>query len=220
VVLYPDRGEITGDDGTSPVMNMGLVTTTGRHTCFDSDVVFHEFTHGVSNRLVGGGILTDAMDSAQSKGTGEGISDITSCLVNKKEILGDWILNNQGGIRSHPYDSNYPKNFGDLPTMSDEHGIGELWCATILEMNRNIKNGSLTMQLMVDALKISQPNPSFLNMRDAILMALDDKLNSGQINSTDYKKILDGTWKAFAKYGLGPPCTIQWSTIRRHNNGF
>ena len=38
----------------SPIMNMGLVTSTNRHTAFDSDVVFHEFMHGVTNRLVGG----------------------------------------------------------------------------------------------------------------------------------------------------------------------
>jgi hypothetical protein len=41
-------------DGVNPIMNMGLLTSTNRHTAFDSTVVFHEFTHGVSNRLVGG----------------------------------------------------------------------------------------------------------------------------------------------------------------------
>src|SRR6185436_967023 len=41
-------------DGLRRVMNMGLVSSTNRHTAFDSSVVFPEFTHGVTNRLVGG----------------------------------------------------------------------------------------------------------------------------------------------------------------------
>src|SRR5262249_35431858 len=42
----------TPPDGSSPTMHMGLFTSTNRHTAFDSTVVFHEFTHGISNRLV------------------------------------------------------------------------------------------------------------------------------------------------------------------------
>ena len=46
---------LTLADGKQGLMNMGLVAGgVNRHTAFDSDVVFHEFTHGVSNRLVGG----------------------------------------------------------------------------------------------------------------------------------------------------------------------
>src|SRR5207247_5010090 len=56
--VYPGAVQGTANmytplDGSSPTMNMGLVTSTGRHTALDSSVVFHEFTHGLSNRLVG-----------------------------------------------------------------------------------------------------------------------------------------------------------------------
>ena len=48
-------------DGIRPVMNMGLVSRTNRHTAFDSDVVYHEFMHGVTNRLVAGRIDEHAL---------------------------------------------------------------------------------------------------------------------------------------------------------------
>ncbi len=69
----------TPPDGTSPTMNMGLVTSTNRHTAFDSSVVFHEFTHGITNRLVAGGNNTTALESIQSGGMGEGWSDYIAC---------------------------------------------------------------------------------------------------------------------------------------------
>jgi extracellular elastinolytic metalloproteinase len=62
-------------DGISPIMNMGLVANTNRHTAFDSSVVFHEFTHGVTNRLVGGPMNTQALEDFQSAGMGEGWGD-------------------------------------------------------------------------------------------------------------------------------------------------
>jgi len=67
-------GAVTGtanmtlQDGISPIMNMGLVTSTNRHTAFDSSVVFHEFTHGIINRLVAGGSNPHALESIQSGG--------------------------------------------------------------------------------------------------------------------------------------------------------
>ena len=162
-------------EGESPIMNMGLVRKTNRHTAFDSDVVFHEYTHGVANRLVGGGLDRNSLSSPQSRCWNEGNSDYFACSVNKKITAGDWVVNNPKGIRNHPYDSNFPHNFGHLGTVvdginySEVHNGGEIWCATVLEMNRNIGD-ELGSQLMVDALKMVQTNPSFLNMRDSILI--------------------------------------------------
>jgi extracellular elastinolytic metalloproteinase len=87
---------------------------------------------------------------------------------------------------------------------TEVHNGGEIWCATLLEMNRNITNDNLSVQLVVDALKLSPTNPSFLDMRDSILEALDDKLESNQISEDEYTQIKKGIWKAFAKFGMGP----------------
>ena len=95
-------------DGSSPTMNMGLVTSTSRHTAFDSTVVFHEFTHGVSNRLVGGPMNVHALDDPQSGGMGEGWSDYVACTINDVTVVGDWVVDDPGGIRGFPYDGNFP----------------------------------------------------------------------------------------------------------------
>ena len=52
--VYGTANMYTPVEGSGPVMSMGLVTSTNRHTALDATVVIHEFTHGVSNRLVGG----------------------------------------------------------------------------------------------------------------------------------------------------------------------
>jgi extracellular elastinolytic metalloproteinase len=192
-------------DGSNPVMNMGLVTSTNRHTAFDSTVVFHEFMHGVTNRLVGGAMNSRALDADQSGGMGEGWGDYIACTINDVVVVGAWVVNRTGGIRAFPYDANFPDSFGDLGTgrYTEVHNIGEIWCATLMEMNRNI-GAQLGVQLVVDALKLSPANPSFLDMRDAILSALTHMLDAGELSATAHADAEKGTWKAFAKFGMGP----------------
>jgi len=68
-------------DGENPIMNMGLVEGINRHTAFDADVVFHEFVHGVTNRLVGGRMNDFASQQPQSREMGEGNSDYFALTV-------------------------------------------------------------------------------------------------------------------------------------------
>ena len=121
-------------------MRMGLVSSTDRHTAFDASVVFHEFMHGVTNRLVGGPLNVRALEDPQSGGMGEGWGDYIACTINDTTVVGDWVVDNPDGIRGFPYDSDFPDSFGDLGTgrYDEEHNIGEIWCATLLEMNRKI----------------------------------------------------------------------------------
>lgn len=205
-------GEVSGTanmstpiDGSSPVMNMGLVTATGRHTAFDSSVVFHEFMHGVTNRLVGGPLDTRALDAPQSEGMGEGWGDYIACAINNTEVVGSWVVNQPLGIREFRYDSSFPDDFGNLGKgrYNEEHNIGEIWCATLMEVNRKIGK-TLAVQLVVDALKVSPANPSFLDMRDAILKTLDNKLAAGQLTAGEHGNARNGIWTAFAKFGMGP----------------
>jgi extracellular elastinolytic metalloproteinase len=201
-------------DGSRPVMNMGLVTATNRHTAFDSSVVFHEFMHGVTNRLVGGPMNVQALEAPQSGGMGEGWGDYIACTINHSTVVGSWVVNRPLGIRGFPYDGNFPDNFGDLGggRYTEVHNIGEIWCATLMELNRNIGD-SLGVQLVVDALKLSPANPSFLDMRDAILAALDNKLAAGQLSSEDHSIARTGVWKAFAKFGMGPAARCNGASL-------
>lgn len=211
---------LTPPDGRRPVMNMGLVASTGRHTAFDADVVFHEFVHGVTNRLVGGRINASALQQPQSRGMGEGWSDyfaLTSQNFGKsveKVVTGDWVVNDPNGIRGLKYDSNFPDHFDKIGTgrYNQVHNIGEIWCATLMEMNRQVgqalgsqdRGHQLSWQIVVDALKLSPSNPSFLDERDAILKALDDLHTANRLNDSDHSKVKKVIWTTFAKFGMGP----------------
>jgi extracellular elastinolytic metalloproteinase len=195
----------TNVDGRSPTMRMGLVSSTDRHTAFDSSVVFHEFMHGVTNRLVGGPMNVRALDDPQSGGMGEGWGDYIACTINETNVVGDWVVDSPGGIRGFPYDSDFPDTFADLGTgrYDEVHNIGEIWCATLLEMNRSIGT-LLAVQLVVDALKLAPANPSFLDMRDAILAALDGRLEASQLTEAEHQDALVGIWQVFSRFGMGP----------------
>ena len=70
--MFATANMTTPADGAAPVMNMGLVTDTNRHTALDAGVVIHEFSHGVTSRLVGGPLNNHALDAPQSGAMGEG----------------------------------------------------------------------------------------------------------------------------------------------------
>ncbi len=71
-------------------------------------------------------------------------------------------------------------------------------------MNRRIGAVPLAVQLVVDALKLSPTNPSFLDMRDAILKALADKLTGGQLAADEHARVRNAIWGTFARFGMGP----------------
>ncbi|HUR22562.1 MAG TPA: M36 family metallopeptidase [Acidimicrobiales bacterium] len=192
-------------EGTAPEMNMGLVSSTNRHTAFDSTVVFHEFTHGISGRLCGGPMDSHSLESPQSGGMGEGWSDYIACTINNVVVLGNWVLNNTGGIRKFPYDSNFPDGFGALGTgrYTEVHNIGEIWCATLMEINRRTAK-HFALQLVIDSLKLMASNPSFLDARDAMFTALNAMKTAGQINENQRAGAWQGLWSAFVKFGMGP----------------
>ncbi|HJW00381.1 MAG TPA: M36 family metallopeptidase, partial [Arthrobacter sp.] len=87
----------TRADGMAALMNMGLVTSTGRHTANDSDVVFHEYVHGVTNRLVGGMLDAEGLNEEQSVAMGEGWSDFFALTINnfpgtrERLVTGSWV---------------------------------------------------------------------------------------------------------------------------------
>ena len=58
--------------------------------------------------------MLDALEEPQSGGMGEGWGDYVACTINKKTVIGDWVVNNPRGIRNNKYDSNFPHNFGHL----------------------------------------------------------------------------------------------------------
>ncbi|ETX05991.1 M36 family metallopeptidase [Candidatus Entotheonella palauensis] len=220
---------LTPDDGMNPTMNMGLVTGTNRHTAFSADVVYHEFVHGVTNRFVGGRMNTRALSEPQSRGMGEGWSDYFALTVQNffrdEEVvtIGTWVVDNANGIRGLPYNDEFPDHFGNIGTgrygracgpLGDQvcvHSIGEIWCATLMSMNRRFvehfgreRGYNAGWRIVADGLRLTRANPSFLDARDGILDALDDLLDTGRLSAADHQAARRAAWQTFAGYGMGP----------------
>lgn len=200
---------------------------------FDNGVVAHEYGHGVSTRLVGGG----AGLGASAEQPGEGWSDWLWLIMqikpgdtrNDARGIGTYVSNqatNGPGIRQYRYSTNMavnPHTFADTNDMwytdpnsgsdyVDVHSVGSVWCAMLWDLawnyidkygyDPNIYNGTggnnKVMRLVIDAMKLTPPNPSFVQCRDAILQA-DLNTTVGQSAGQNYCMI----WETFARRGLG-----------------
>jgi hypothetical protein len=65
-------------DGIPPLLAMGVFTffdPVGRDSTLDSEIIVHEYMHGITNRLTGGPANHLALQALQSGGMGEGWSD-------------------------------------------------------------------------------------------------------------------------------------------------
>jgi extracellular elastinolytic metalloproteinase len=220
----------TKPDGQPPEMNMGLVASTQRHTAFDADVVFHEFTHGVTSRLVGGRMDTHSLEQPQSSGLAEGWSDYFALTVQnygrgtEKAVTGSWVAGRRGGIRGYAYNSNFPDHFGSLGQgrYTEAHNTGEIWCATQMEMNRRVgaalgsveKGYRLCWQIVVDSLKMIKSNPSFLEARDGVLAALDGLLSGGKLGIAEHEAVRKAIWETFAKFGMGATASCSGASLQ------
>ncbi len=137
--------------------------------------------------------------------------------------VGNYVLGNpptdpNGGIRDFPYSFDMtisPKTYGDFNPFSAPHPNGEIMAATLWDLNWIMINGdgpnlpgngydpdiyngtggnNITLQLVMDALKLQPANPSYLDFRDAVLLA-DTNLTGGANQFA--------IWTAFARRGMG-----------------
>jgi len=171
----------TPPDGLKPRMQMFLFTITGGATedgDFDPTVIYHENTHGLSNRLVGGG-STGCLSGVQSGGMGEGWSDWVAASFLDNPVVGAYVTGNATrGIRRFAMDSS-PFTYGDIQngTLAEVHDVGELWAATLFDL-RNVLGAAVTEQLVVSGMKLTPCSPTMLQARDGILLA-DANINAG-----------------------------------------
>lgn len=188
---------------------------------FDNGVIVHEYGHGISIRLTGGPLNSSCLTGNEQ--AGEGWSDFFSlCLTAKASDstldgrgIGTYVFNqntNGLGIRNYKYSRNMtinPTTYNSIKSLAIPHGVGSVWCTMLYDVywdmvdkygfNEDIfdtENGgnNMTLQLVVDALKLQKCNPGFVDMRNAVILA--DSIRYGGAN----KELL---WKAFARRGLG-----------------
>jgi subtilase family serine protease len=171
----------------------------------DTDVAIHEFHHGVSNRLntQWTGIEADAM--------GEGGSDFFAYSINNNTILAEYAAP-PNGIRSVN-----GKTYGDFFCLDflgllfcEPHDNGEIFANVLWDLRERFRADnvggtnaaaiSMSHQLYVDALKLSPPSPTMLDLRDSILQADGIRNPSADPGgSKNHCRI----WEVFATRGMG-----------------
>jgi Zn-dependent metalloprotease len=194
----------TPPDGSRPRMQMFLFTrgtTTladDRDANVDGDVVLHEYGHGISNRLVGGPSNTSCLGGTQAGAMGEGWSDYWSITFYNNGIVGEYVTNNTTrGIRRAAY--TVPANtihdsYADLGNQGFEvHNDGEIWTSALWDLRQTL-GATIANRLVLQGMKFTPCNPSFLNARDGILTA-DQNINGGANRCS--------IWRVFARHGMG-----------------
>lgn len=189
----------------------------------DNGIISHEYGHGVSNRLTGGGTNTGCLYNAEQMG--EGWSDYIGLMLTMEPgdlgtdvrgigtyAIGESVIG--PGIRPAPYSTDWSVNnfhYGssnNSGTISQPHGIGFVWCTMLWDMtwklidlygfDPDIYNGSggnnIALNLVMNGMKLQPCGPGFVDGRDAILAA-DQMLYGGEHQCT--------IWEAFAGRGCG-----------------
>ncbi|KAL2919754.1 hypothetical protein HK105_200670 [Polyrhizophydium stewartii] len=217
----------TPPDGQQPRMNMYrfTATTPNRDGGLENLIPIHEYTHGISNRLTGGSATGQCLETTEAGGMGEGWSDFLGLVFTAKptdtatqaRVAGDYVINDSRGIRSFPYSTDFkvnPLKFSSLRTRPEVHDAGEVWVELLWEVYWNLvtkygfsanlydakstKGNIVALQLVIGGMMAQPCNPTFLQARNAILMA-DQTYYGGK-----YKCDI---WAGFAKRGAGVSAT-------------
>jgi len=236
---FPDGDHIdnanmnTPPDGNAPLMQMYLNHVPGSTANEDpylpasasdaADNIYHEYTHGLSNRLVVDADGNSTLNSLHAGSMGEAWSDYYALdyLVGGGylkdtgrggEVIFDrYLTKNRTITRSEAIDCHVgatsnncrkavgPRGgytFGDLGNATggpQVHADGEIWSQTLWDLRGEIGRRA-TNAVVTEAMSLSPADPSFLDMRDSIL--LSDRAIYGGTNE-------DAIWSVFAERGMG-----------------
>jgi Zn-dependent metalloprotease len=188
----------TPPDGQRPRMQQYLFTAPNpdRDSSVDSDVVFHEYGHGISNRLIGNG--GTGLSGTQSGAMGEGWSDYWACTINNDGVMGEYVTqDNVRGIRRAAYTvpaATVHDSYADVGAGGFEvHNDGEVWAAALWDLRTSLGK-TISDSIVLNGMKYTPTRPSFLNARDGIIQA-DANLNGGANRCA--------IWAVFARHGMG-----------------
>jgi hypothetical protein len=184
-------------EGSRPKMEVYLYMNPepDRDGSLDSDLVFHEYGHGISNRLIGNcsGLLGN-----QARALGEGWSDYWAITINGDGAFAEYANNNPIGARRAVY--TVPANpvhdsYDDLGPngVFEAHNDGEVWAATLWDLRTQL-GATTTDRLVLLGMKFTPTQPTFLTARDGILQA-DQSLFNRANRCT--------IWTVFAHHGMG-----------------
>ena len=182
----------------------------------DPSIVYHEYTHGMSNRLIADGSAAGGLQAVQSAAMGEGWSDwyAKDFLIDQfpaldtaadGEVDMGAYVDTGHNIRTQPIDCSVGSTtlpclggytygrFAALGGAADPHKAGEIWGETLWDI-RKLLGSDVAEAIITGGMRQTPLQPSFLDARNAILQA-DTALYGGiHINTL---------WGVFANRGMG-----------------
>ena len=161
----------------------------------DSDIVWHEYGHGLTWRMIG------HMSGPMAGAIGEGMGDVLAVIANEDDVVGEYSFDDPVGIRSAPY-TDYPRTYGDVAG-TEVHFDGEVYGAIgwrLFQLYGAANKAELLADL-VDGMNFTETKPNFEQMRDGILAS---------VGAGNPDRVCE-VWTAFAEYGVGEGAT---STVK------
>jgi hypothetical protein len=154
----------------------------------DADIVFHEYGHGLTWRMIGG------MSGPLAGAVGEGMSDGLAMLVNGDDVIGEYSYGNPLGIRRYRYEG-YPLTYANVDG-AEVHDDGEIYAAIVWKMMGLFSKGKRgdLFRYIVDGMNYTPATPAYEQMRDGILASV-----SNGATPSDCSLV----WQAFAQFGVG-----------------
>ncbi len=204
-------------------MYLWTQTTPRRDGDLDSGIIVHEYGHGVSIRTVGGPSNSSCLNSRQQPGEGLSDWWALAFTARPADTgttprpMGTYVLGqatNGAGIREQVYTTDMLVNthtYEDINGLLPEvHFVGEVWASIQWEMywalvnahgfSTNLYDGTgnagnqRAMLYTEEGLKNTPCNPTFTQVRDAMIQAAQDNHGGEDVCLL---------WTAFAKRGLG-----------------
>jgi len=197
---------------------------------YDDEVIAHEYTHGISNRLTGGPTNTTCLANAEQGG--EGWSDYVALMVTQnwaattladslvQRTVGTYVSGQPttgAGLRTYPYTVDMsvdPHTYADMNggSGSEVHYIGEIWTSALWDMTwriiqeegniePDIYNASSTTGGNVIALNDVITGMKLQPCSPGFLDARDAILKADSLLYNNKHKC--AIWNAFARRGMG-----------------
>lgn len=187
MVSQADGAALKALAGASANLRKNPTTPLQKDGDLDADIVFHEYGHGLTWRMIGG------MSGALAGAIGEGASDVVAFLINGDDVVGEYSYGNALGIRRYRY-AGYPLTYGQANS-GEVHNDGEIYAAAMWRVLENYQAAGLSAdQLMhdfVDGMNYTPATPAFEDMRDGMLQS---------VAGTNRVCLI---WKGFAALGIG-----------------
>ena len=153
----------------------------------DADIVFHEYGHGLTWRMIGG------MSGPLAGAIGEGASDGIAMLINGDDTIAEYSTSNPIGIRRNRY-SGYPRTYKAV-TGAEVHDDGEIYAAIVWRMIELFGDRrAVLFRYVVDGMNFTPATPAYEQMRDGILASV-----ANGPAPADCVPV----WQAFAQFGVG-----------------